>query len=214
MAAGFGSVTQLCLDISLMVTRCLPPHQSSCRHSSLEKTKAFRTPTSFYAQLSRIWRRSLQPELGHEATLSWERGEQDCGERLRLVVIHAINLDTKLSRGCLPQPSSDAAAVVFARWYSELWSFGFWFNPCVCWPSLPLEIWIRLTNTLGSKPGQRFPWGICECSGSGRRGRNTVDTVNVSSSFRLPFPQVLSLFHSGSLQMFPYCPLYHHLIPS
>lgn len=43
------------------------------------------------------------------------KGEQDRRDGLRPVVIHVISLDTESSWGCLPQPSSDAGAVVFAQ---------------------------------------------------------------------------------------------------
>lgn len=58
-----------------------------------KESKSFKNPPNpHYTQVSRILLRSHSPELGHEATLNWESGEQDCCDWLRSLVIQAMGL--------------------------------------------------------------------------------------------------------------------------
>ena len=104
------------------------------------------------------------PELGCEATLNWESGEQDCCNWLRSFVIQAMGLDTQCSLVWLPQPS-DATAVVFGGWCWWLQFSVLLSKSCISWASLPLEILIKSAGNLGSEPCFRFPYGICEFPG-------------------------------------------------
>ena len=189
-----------------MVTRWLSPHQPSCLCSKQkEKRKAFRTSISILhttrqnfgvGLFSQNW--VMRPPIaGKVGNRTVEIGLAQLWSMASIWTqslpgYACLNLLQMLLLWCLHDDAQSCHLL------------GFYSTGHVCWPSLPLEIWIRLARTLGSKSCQiplRYLWIVRW----GRKGRNMADTLNVNSTFGLLFLQVLSLFHSGSLWMFPYC---------